>query len=317
MRDIREVSYDEQDVVRQMLDEFFQKVDEKYNLEPEIIEKFMDFWSKGNIKILGKYVNDSLLGVAFLGQVTNVLSIIHVHQVLKVLDREKVSTLERELFDTGFEYLRLRKPWVATYPPAMNANLAEYALNIGFKRYEKIEMIADRETLETAPVPKIPSGYTLVLYNDQLKDELASLFYESFKDSDSANAEPQGFHTQELCLAAINHMVNGGDGDFKNGSYSWILKHGNEIVGVNLRTLLDETTGLGAAMCLKPSYRGKGLGKLLFVHSLRYLLEQEPKVKKMELYVYETNPARHLYASVGFKETSRFSIYTWLQDDES
>jgi GNAT superfamily N-acetyltransferase len=317
MRDIREVSYDNQDIVRQMIDEFFQKLDETKKPKPDMIEKLVEHWIQGDILILGKFYDDLLIGIAFLGLVSNILSIIHIRSDSKDFDSEQTLAHERELFNEGFHRLKLLKPWVTIHPLWMNSNLIEHALEVGFKRFDKIGMSADRETLDSVPVPQTPSGYRLEQYNDLWKDTIAGLVYESFRDSDSARAEPQFLYSPELCLAGITDIVSDKFGDFKNGSYSWVVKHGSEIIGVTLRTLVDETTGLGAEMCLNPTYRGKGLGKLLFIHSIRYLLEHEPNVKKMELYVIDTNPARHLYASVGFKETSRYQMYTWLKGEES
>ncbi len=319
MRSIREVDLAKRVIVKQMLEEFIQKMDETNRPNQETNDRLFTLWSEGKIVILGKFDNqDQILGIVILSLPSNKLSLVHVSTTSTDLDKSQVSIIEKELFDAGFDRLKRYESWVTSGGSVwLTKNLIKHAMEVGFKRYDKIGMKADREAVEAVPVPEVPSGYTLDLYDNQWKDAISLLLYESFKDSDSAKAEPNELYTLERCLAFVNDTIHGRYGNFKNGSFSWVLKFGNEIVGVTLRTLQGETAARGAVMCLKQSYQGKGLGKLIFIHSLRYLLKQAPKVSEIRLSVIETNPAKHLYNSVGFKEISKHSIYTWVKDDKT
>lgn len=316
MGDIREIDIEMRDVVEQMLKEFVQKMDESHRPKPETINRMFELWSEGKIVILGKFDDGRrILGIVILALPSNRLLLVHVHTINNDLDKSQVRTLERELFDAGFKRLKRYEPWVTSGGPVwLTENLIDYALEVGFKPYNSVTMTADRETMEDVPEPIIPSGYTLKQYESKWNEAVAELIYESFKNGVDVNADPNLLSTLERCLVLANDTISGHYGDFKNGKFSWILTNDNEIVGMSLCTFPSETATFVAGMCLKQTCRGMGLGKLIFVHSLRYLLKNAPKVNQIELSVYDTNPAKHLYESVGFKEKSRSQSYTWAKD---
>lgn len=319
MSSIREVEIDRRDEVSEMLGEFIQTIDETHRPKPQMTDRLLSLWSDGNIKILGKFDDEKqILGIVLLSLVSNRLSFVYVHPSKGGLDEIQRHNLERELFDAGFERLKEYESWVTSGGSNfLTKNLVEYALTVGFKQYDLIGMTADRKAIEAVRVPDVPLGYTLEPYDVQWNETIAELIYEIFKGSPSTNGEPDVTSTPERCLALVNDTVHGRYGDFKNGIFSWVLKDCSEIIGVALRTLQSETEALAVIMCLRQSHRGKGLGKLIFVHSLRILLETAPKVNEIQLATMSTNPARHLYRSVGFKEISKHIFYTWADDDYS
>lgn len=319
MSSIKEVGLDRRDEVSNMLEEFIQTVDEKHRPGPQMMDRMLSLWSEGSIEILGKFDDDKqILGIVLLSLISNRLSFVHIHPSKVDLDEIQRHNLERELFDAGFERLKGYESWVTSGGSSMlTKNLVEYALTLGFKKYEQIQMAASREVLEKLQMPLIPAGYTLENYEDRWKETIARLLYESFKDSPERNVEPNELTTVERCLDMINDTVADRYGDFKNGRHSWVLKYGDEIVGVSFRTIMNGTIGFGVGMCLNPIHRGKGLGRLIFTHSLRSMLRSVPQVKEMNLATISTNPSRRLYESVGFKVISRHTGYTWMKDEHS
>jgi len=313
MRGIRNVKLEERDAVRQLLEEFYQERIESQSSREGLIDGTLTMWSKGDIEILGKFIEHELVGIAVLGLTTNRLGVLSNRELIH--DQSQSKDLERDLFDTAFERLKKRESWVGFRAAFLREDLIQYAQEKGFKKYVMIDMVVDRKSIEAVPMPNIPSGYTLESYDDKMNDEVANLLYESFKNSDSHNAEPDLLSTPERCLVFLDETINGRYGDFKNGKFSFVLKREDEIIGVTLRTLLNETTALAAAMSLDQKYRGKGLGKLQFLYSLKHLLKNAPSVSEIHLSVYDSNPAKYLYESVGFREVSRNQIYTWLEDN--
>lgn len=318
MRGIRNVELEERDAVIKLLGEFIEDLNESQKPREGFIDGTLTMWEKGDLEILGKFIDHELVGIAIIGLRVNRIGIIYVSKRESIHNQSQARHIERDLFDTAFERLKKQESWVGIRVAVLlRDDLIQYAQEKGFKKYVMIGMVADRKSIEAVPMPKIPSGYTLESYNDKMNDEVANLLYESFKNSDSCNAEPDLLSTLERCLAFLDETIKGRYGEFKNGKFSFVLKRGDEIIGVTLRTLLSETTALAAAMCLSQKYRGKGLGKLQFIYSLKNLLTNTPAVSEIHLSVYDTNPAKYLYESVGFKEASRSQIYTWLKESET
>jgi GNAT superfamily N-acetyltransferase len=311
---IREIEFSKQNAVLEVFHEFFQSMEEAHRPKLEVVENMLDFWSEGKIVILGKVGDeDEILGIVHLGLPSNRLLFAHARSYL---DSSQAKALERELFDAGFKRLKEYESWVTSGGPIwLKKHLVEYALDVGFKRYDTIVMTAKREAIEANQIPETPNGFTLELYEGQWKEEIAETIFESFKDSPDENAEPDTVSTQERCLTLVNDTVNGRYGNFRNGDFSWVLKDGSQIIGVALHTLQSEESAFAAGVCLREPYRGKGLGKLMFIHSLRNLLEKAPKVNEIKLNTSSINPARHLYRSIGFEKTSEHSVYTWIKDE--
>jgi GNAT superfamily N-acetyltransferase len=311
---IREIEFSKQNIVLELFQEFFQSIEEAHRPKSEVVENMLDFWSEGKTVILGKVDNeDEILGIVYLGLPSNRLLFAHARSYL---GSSRVKALERELFDAGFKRLKEYESWVISGSPIwLKKHLIEYALDVGFKRYDTIVMTAKREAIEADQIQETPNGFTLEIYESQWKEEIAKVVFESFKDSPDVNAEPDAVSTLERCQTLVNDTVNGRYGNFRNGDFSWVLKNGSQIIGVALHTLQSEESAFAAGVCLKEPYRGKGLGKLMFIHSLRNLLEKAPKVNEIQLNTLSINPARHLYKSVGFEKTSEYSVYTWVKDE--
>lgn len=317
MSSIREVEIDRRDEVSEMVGEFVQTMDEKHRPGADLMDLVLSYGSESNIKILGKFGDDGqILGIAVLSLTTNRLSFIHVRALSGfVQDEIQRHKIETELFDSGFERLKGYESWVLTGGSIwLTENLLEHALKLGFKQHDQIGMEVSRNEYKELRMPSVHAGYTLENYDDKWKEKIARVFYESFKDSPSVRAEPDSLSTQEKCLTMINDTIASRWGDFKDGRYSWVLKFGDEIVGAALFTIMKGTIGFGVGMCILPLHRRKGLGRWMFTHSWRCILESEPEVIKMGLATLADNPARHLCESVGFKETSRTTLYTWVKD---
>jgi GNAT superfamily N-acetyltransferase len=311
---IREIELSKQNAVLEVFHEFFLSMEEAHRPKPEAVENMLDFWSEGKIIILGK-VDDAgeILGIVYLELLPNRLLFAHARPYL---DSSKAKALERKLFDAGFKRLKEYESWVTSGGPIwLKKHLIEYALDVGFKRYDTIVMTAKREAVEANQIPETPNGFTLEVYESQWKEEIAETIFESFKDSPDVNAEPDTVSTLNRCLTIVNDTVNGHYGNFRNGDLSWVLKDGSQIIGVALCTLQSEESAFAAGICLKEPYRGIGLGKLMFIHSLMKLLEKAPKINEIQLHTSSINPARHFYRSVGFEKTSEDSVYTWVKDE--
>lgn len=310
---IVKVERDRRDEVADLLGEFITSMDERKRPGQEMIDQLLSLWSEGNIELLGKFDDaDNLLGIVVLSLASNRLSFVYIRTTRDGLEKNKRNRLERDLFDAGFAQLKKNESWVTTGESGwLSENLIKHALKVGFERYEQIGMEASRETLEKVQVPQMPPGYSLVNYEDKWKETIARLFYDSFKNSPDRNAEPDTIATEERCLALVDDTIANRWGNFKNGRFSWVLKFKEEIVGVSLFTIFNVTTGFGVGMCLNPLHRGKGLGRLMFTHSLRSILDSEPDVKEMKHANLSTNIMLPLHKSLGFKETSRYAIYTW------
>jgi ribosomal protein S18 acetylase RimI-like enzyme len=69
-------------------------------------------------------------------------------------------------------------------------------------------------------------------------------------------------------------------------------------------------------MGILPSYRGGGLGDMLFNGSVDYIVSRNPRIKKAVLLVNERwEGARHIYTREGFAEIGRFRDFFTAEGD--
>lgn len=86
----------------------------------------------------------------------------------------------------------------------------------------------------------------------------------------------------------------------KNFAYYWVLEFNQMLVGYAGYWKIQDEAHL-VTFAIHPSYRGRGLGKVLLTHILRDA--RKKGIKRVTLEVRESNqPAQHLYERFGFKK---------------
>ena len=147
---------------------------------------------------------------------------------------------------------------------------------------------------------KIPKGYSVrsLLMGEEAK--LATIQNSSFEGQwgFSPNTEPQIKHSLDNPGASHDDVLLLVEGEDIAG-YCWTRREGRD----------DSITGVIGMIGVAPRFRGKGLGRVTLLASMRKLLNDG--AKRIELEVDSENPpARELYISVGFKKVSGV---TWFE----
>lgn len=128
--------------------------------------------------------------------------------------------------------------------------------------------------------------------NFHISDEVAELFYKSYKNS--SDDEGESIEDWKLIL-----------NDFMNGNYGVIIKDLCELLYIQgniaggIVTALDEEELYIVTLAVLPEYRGKNLSINLLSRLL--MKAQEKEYQKIVLYVTDSNiPAINIYNKAGF-----------------
>ena len=128
--------------------------------------------------------------------------------------------------------------------------------------------------------------------NFHISDEVAELFYKSYKNSSDDEGES---------IEDWKSILN----DFMNGNYGVIIKDLCELLYIQgniaggIVTALDEEELYIVTLAVLPEYRGKNLSINLLSRLL--MKAQEKEYQKIVLYVTDSNiPAINIYNKAGF-----------------
>ena len=147
---------------------------------------------------------------------------------------------------------------------------------------------------------RIPKGYSVrsLMMGEEAK--LATIQNSSFGGQwgFSPNTEPQIKHSLDTPGASHEDVLLLVE-DEDIAAYCWTRREGRE----------DSITGVIGMIGVAPQFRGKGLGRVTLLASMRKLLDDG--AKRIELEVdSENTPARELYLSIGFQKVSGL---TWFE----
>lgn len=95
---------------------------------------------------------------------------------------------------------------------------------------------------------------------------------------------------------------------YMNSGCFWCLIDDNNVIGTIAIRKIDDINGIAELkrMFVLPEFQGKGYGRILLEHAVKNA--QEQKYQKMCLDTRKQfSVAQHLYRSVGFQETDRYS----------
>jgi hypothetical protein len=97
-------------------------------------------------------------------------------------------------------------------------------------------MIAEREIITSYTMEKLPNGYSIGLYSDEMEDQVANLMFKANKNNIDVLVFPHFFGTFEFCKRLIENTKNNHYGQWKD-NISKVLLHDNKIIGTCLLTL--------------------------------------------------------------------------------
>lgn len=129
------------------------------------------------------------------------------------------------------------------------------------------------------------------------------------------NMQPQILQFFEKCFAAVNIPFSPKDrhsdivdiaNNYMTNGYFWCLLENDAIVGtVAMRSLDNKIVELKRLFVL-PQYQGKGYGRSLLEYAIDYVKRQQYHKMLLDTRL-QFSVARHLYQSMGFKETDKYN----------
>ena len=186
----------------------------------------------------------------------------------------------------------------------------------GFVPIPRIFMVADlsgRGSMlrNAVTAPACPSGFELQPWNASAYDEAARLIHEAYQGHVDAGVNDQYRSVQGAARFLHNIIRFPGCGVF-DGVHSALLRdeRTGSLAALLLCSRVRHDMGHITQLCVKPGYRGRGLGRSLLVNCTDTLARFG--IRGVSLTVTESNRgAAQLYLNQGFNPLHRFEAWVW------
>lgn len=250
----------------------------------------------------GEYTKEGTLhGIAIFGKEMSRIRFIFA---------ESNPEIERRLVRTLFDRFSNEYSHIISMGQWITEGIAKHFTDIGLVEYPRANMSLEREIVMSQVDPILPENMCLVTYSKSDRDAIADLQFRCYDGTVDQIAIPMFFGSPKICYQGLETLESGRFGEFRDG-LSWILQVEDSPIGYCIITCQGGDTGYIASIGINPDHRGKGLGKGIFIHSMKKLVESDSAIKKIDLDVTISNPAFNLYKSIGFGKVSDWSVYTW------
>ncbi|GAB4575978.1 MAG: hypothetical protein Kow0077_30180 [Anaerolineae bacterium] len=193
----------------------------------------------------------------------------------------------------------------AELPAESQAVLAALQRN-GFVGVERVIMACDL-TANTWSV-EVPAAYDLVKWQPAAVHAAARVLYEANRGTIDSLIIPE-LQSLKTTQVIVEQTLKGRYGDFDPNASGMVYHRNGDLVGVTLVTRRHVGQGFTAEICVLPEHRRRGLAHALMCHTHQELLAQG--LTHNTLGVTATNPARALYAALGYRPVGRVCTYVW------
>ncbi len=180
----------------------------------------------------------------------------------------------------------------------------------GFHSHPRLFMLAP--TRPAFPhTPTIPPHLQILPWQPEHYDPAAALIHRCYAHHMDANINDQ-YRTLHGAERFLHNLIRfPGCGTF-DAEHSFILRDRttSSLAGLILTSRVRPDTGHITQLCVDPTLRGHGLGKLLLEHCMAATARHG--VTHLSLTVTEANtPALRLYQELGFAAMHRFEAMVW------
>ena len=137
----------------------------------------------------------------------------------------------------------------------------------------------------------------IVTFNSDMQERVVDFFKKCF----SAASIPYSPMDRHVDVANVEQHY------MENGCF-WCFVDDNEVIGTIAIRILNDLNGVVELkrMFVVPEYQGRGYGKLLLEHAIKYAREQQYQKICLDTRK-QFSIAQHLYRSFGFQETDRYN----------
>ncbi|MFX1548603.1 MAG: GNAT family N-acetyltransferase, partial [Promethearchaeota archaeon] len=301
---------DKLDDVKELLDEYASFLEEKYRLKKsDALNQIYNNVKDENNTYYVYLDNSTPLG--FVGG-RKERSLENEAYITRIFVSEKTSDkmIEIKLFEKVFKELSSIYSTIRIMGYQPSTNLQQILKDYNFHHFDRFFMSIQRETVDALFDPDLPDGYHFDTWNEDLKNVGIDIITDAHVGSID-NKIFSFFRNQTTGLSFMRNLESHRWGKFTPSNTS-ILRYDDTPIGVCFMTVLNQGNGYIPDFALKKEYKGKGLGKKLFIRSLKWFLEQEPKTKAIDLDVTKKNTiAFNLYKNLGFEIHRTYAVYVW------
>jgi len=226
--------------------------------------------------------------------------------------------VEKQLLKYAFDKLSKRCTHISFesgWPtPWISEELFSYATKLGFAEYGRAYMQLYPIDQEKFATPTLPDTFDFVPFNVSMVDEISRLIFKCVDGTADQDIWPSFFISVQKIESFLHNMFEGSYGTHED-YYSWVLQENDMNIGACL-FVSNEETGFVVQIVVDPQYRRQGLGRRLLQHSCHSLIRINPKINRIELAVTNSNPAKLLYESLGFKTLNSSTTFVWKRNIE-
>ena len=223
------------------------------------------------------------------------------------------SIVEKQLLEYAFN--RLSKEFThisfeSGWPtPWISDDLISFAAELGFVEYDRAYMQLHPINQEVFSAITHWNDFGLVPFDVSMVNEISRLIFKCVDGTADQDIWPSFFISVQRIEDFLHKLLDGSFGKHED-FYSWILQDKDVNIGVCLMAS-NEETGFIAQIAVDPKYRRRGLGRYLLLHSIHSLVRIHPEISRIELAVTESNPAKLLYQSLGFRTLNSSTTFVW------
>ncbi|MFX0206432.1 MAG: GNAT family N-acetyltransferase [Candidatus Hodarchaeota archaeon] len=304
---------DKVDEVKDLLDEYVSFLVTEYKLKKSEAQKIINNNLKDENNTYYVYLSDSTpLGLVGVRKEQSLETEAYITRIF-VSDKVTDDSIEIKLFKKVFQELSSKLSTIRIMGYQPSTKLQRILAKYNFQPFERHFMSIPRKTVEALPEPDLPDGFHFDTWNEELNHVGIEIMTDAHIGSVD-NLIFSFFRNQKTGMAFMQNLESHRWGKFKPSNTS-ILKHDGTPIGVCFMTVLNQN-GYIPDFVLKMDFKGKGLGKKLFVRSLKWFLQQEPESQAIDLDVTKKNTiALNIYKNTGFEIKRTYSVYTWNKDE--
>lgn len=262
--------------------------------------------------LLEEAMDDTAVGfLIFEAQASGVIEIRIVYLLPELNEKIAVDTL----FKAFSKDLTENTHWkVVSFPMVGKAlhDMTQYMPWYGLKPVGQAVMEFDLSDPITATVfqhldfPKLETGFQIIPWDDQYKDQIAPLIYETFQNSVDSLWDPRLWDAQGA-KEIIDFITQDQYGQFIPKASSLLLNEKQELIGFCFLSQIHPNEANIPLVGIKKAYRQKHYGRLLIAKTIAMATQlvatqQQFFTKITATCATENHAATRLYRHLGFKE---------------
>ncbi|MHA2246997.1 MAG: GNAT family N-acetyltransferase [Candidatus Hodarchaeales archaeon] len=296
--------------VKDLLDEYTSFLEEEYKLQRSDVYNQINNNIKDENYTYYVYLDNSTpLGLVGGRKDRNLQTEANITRIF-VSKKIKDEAIEIKLFKKVFRELSTDCNTIRIFGYQPSTKLQKILKDNNFQHFDRYFMSIPRETIDTLFNPDLPDGYSFDTWNEDFKN----VGIEIITDAHTGSVDNKiftFFRNKTTGMVFMQNLESHRWGKFKPINTS-ILKHEDKAIGVCFMTVLNQGNGYIPDFALKRDYKRKGLGKKLFIQSLKWFLEKEPESRAIDLDVTKKNTiALNIYKTTGFKIQREYPVYIW------